>query len=347
MDIREAHAGDRETWNAFAMAGKDGAFLQSWDWGAFQRSLGHATAQLKITDGDSWAGTALVVRHSLPFTRSYLAIPRGPILRTNRRATSEKLLSALLKFVAKHVANERDIFVCIDPQWEDAHNKRELLMCLGLKRAEREARPSSTSVLNLGKTDEELLENIKPKMRSRIENAARNGIRVFHQPASPQNKDIFREFWRIIKEGSTLDASQLQSEEHYRKLIQDGYISPAGTRPLSEILIAVKEKKVVAAAIVVYFGSRATWFHAASNASNHSYEASALIQWEAIREARRRGCTDYDFWGVSPPSVLVHPLLEMSKFKRGFGGIDVTYVGRWDMPLKKTFYRFLRAAELE
>ncbi len=78
-----------------------------------------------------------------------------------------------------------------------------------------------------------------------------------------------------------------------------------------------------------------------------------LLQWEAIRWARQKGCKIYDMWGVpdSPETVLEENFLNRSdglwgvyRFKRGFGGKIHRTVGAWDRvyrPITYKLYEFV------
>jgi len=67
--------------------------------------------------------------------------------------------------------------------------------------------------------------------------------------------------------------------------------------------------------------------------------ASHLLQWKAILESMKRDCEFYDFWGVSPADEEDHPWAGISRFKRGFSGTEVKYMGCYDLPYQKIFYK--------
>ena len=82
-----------------------------------------------------------------------------------------------------------------------------------------------------------------------------------------------------------------------------------------------------------------------------------LLQWEAMRWARSRGCTEYDLWGVPDEDEAVleanfesrrDGLWGVYRFKRGFGGQLRRTVGAWDrvyIPALYTVYRWWAARE--
>ena len=66
---------NQEEWNKFILE-NNGLFLQSWEWGEFQKSLGRKV--WRLGDCENWA--ALVIRHDLPLGKNYLYCPGGPVL---------------------------------------------------------------------------------------------------------------------------------------------------------------------------------------------------------------------------------------------------------------------------
>ena len=54
------------------------------------------------------------------------------------------------------------------------------------------------------------------------------------------------------------------------------------------------------------------------------------MQWEAIKEAKRRGCTRYSFWGTLQPGRSPKSWGGLSLFKQGFGGFQTDYVPTQD-----------------
>ncbi len=99
-----------------------------------------------------------------------------------------------------------------------------------------------------------------------------------------------------------------------------------------------------AAAIVAYYGGTATYLHGASMAELRQHMAPYLLHWEIMRDAKARGFCTYDFWGVAPTDDPGHPWAGITRFKTGFGGWRVNYLGAWELPLRPVWYSLYRTA---
>jgi len=65
--------------------------------------------------------------------------------------------------------------------------------------------------------------------------------------------------------------------------------------------------------------------------------AAYLLQWEAIREVKSRGCKLYNFWGISDERRN-HPWAGLTLFKKGFGGFSKEYLLAQDLPLRPFYW---------
>ena len=63
------------------------------------------------------------------------------------------------------------------------------------------------------------------------------------------------------------------------------------------------------------------------------------MQWKAIKEAKKRGCKIYDFWGYEDPvKNPKHPYSGPTLFKMGFGGYKEEYVKTQDLIISKKYW---------
>jgi len=284
------------------------SFLQSSAWLDFQKSLGRKVWQIKGVN---------VIKHNLPFGRSYLYSPR---LRPAERdfggqARFEEFLTKIKKIAKK----ENAIFFKIEPE---EVNER-LLKKFGFKKS-HDIQPRKTLILDITKSEQELLNQMHYKTRYNIGLAEKKGIKI------KKDKKLFKDFWRLIQETTKRDRFRPHPKEYYQKMLEI---------PGVELFVAIYKNKVMAANIVVFYEKTAIYLHGASDYHYRNLMAPHLLQWEQIKEAKKRGCIEYDFWGIDEkkwPGV--------TRFKRGFGGHEVTYPGAYDLVFQPIWYRIYKIA---
>jgi lipid II:glycine glycyltransferase (peptidoglycan interpeptide bridge formation enzyme) len=108
---------------------------------------------------------------------------------------------------------------------------------------------------------------------------------------------------------------------------------------LAQPLIAEVESEPVSALVLFTFGATAWYFYGMSRDAHREKMPNHLLQWEAIRWAKARGCTTYDFWGAPDELVETDSMWGVWKFKEGFGGAFVRHLGAWDYAPSPILYR--------
>ena len=93
----------------------------------------------------------------------------------------------------------------------------------------------------------------------------------------------------------------------------------------------------MASALVTFWSGIGFYHQAALDPKYHKVPIAYLLQWEAIKEAKKRGCKLYDFWGYVDPKSR-HPWAGPTLFKMGFGGKAYEYVRTQDLPLSKKYW---------
>ena len=337
----------KNRWDHFVLE-QNGSFLQSWERGEFQKFVGREVNFLKNENLQ-----ALVVKHNLPFGKSYLYCPRGPIaslkLKINPSASGEKvkIIEEFKKETEKVTRENGVIFVRIEPSFEIGESD---LKELGFVKS-RDVQPSKTLVLDLGASEEELLAKMHEKTRYNIRLAEKKGVTV---RVAQYNENDFETFWKLVSLTAKRQKIRIFPKEYYRKQFQinlpqssftkegeekDSSLSQReGRRDFMNLLfIAEHQSKTIAANLVNFFGETATYLHGGWDKDHRSLMAPHLLQWKQIKEARNRGCELYDFWGIDEqkwPGV--------TRFKKSFGGRQINYIGCWDYPIDKKWYFLYR-----
>ncbi len=268
----------------------DGGLLQSTVWAEFQRALGRRVEWFEL------GGTvrALVIEQCLPFGQTYVYSPRGPVVenREDRIENREQELKAIVEEVRKKFP--KAIFWRIEPlipfQISDFRFQ--------IAQAPHAIQPTTTLIVDLSKSEEVLLAQMKQKTRYNIHIAQKNSIVV----RNIENLEIFLD---LLEETATRDGFRTHSREYYKALLNNDNRSV-------ELFGVFNNDQLLAGAIIAFFGTWAYYLHGASSSQRREVMAPYVLHWEVMREAKRRGCTQYDFWGAGDqwPGV--------SKFKTGF-----------------------------
>ncbi|MBI4261899.1 peptidoglycan bridge formation glycyltransferase FemA/FemB family protein [Candidatus Uhrbacteria bacterium] len=326
------YAGTKESWNAFVAAnGEDGGVLQSWEWGEFEVAEGHVVHRLSFEHDGAIVGLCLLVERRLPFGLKYLYAPRGPVVVQNHRITEaqKQFFDALVQFAREQGV----VFLRVEPPYEQLPVTRYPL------RVTKPIQPQQTLCVNLTKSEDEILSAMHEKTRYNVRLAERHGVRIENSkseilnPKQIQNSK-FKTFFTLLQETARRDGFVLHSEEHYKKLLQIPYCL---------LLTAYYQDTPLATALVAFFGATAYYLHGASTSVHREVMAPYALHFAIMLEAKRRGCTRYDLWGVDEqrwPGV--------TRFKRGFAPDTpiMQYAGTFDIPIRKSLYTMYRLWKL-
>ena len=296
-----------------ALLRQGGHVLQSSAWLRVQRALGH---EVIWSQGDGWQWGGPVRGGIFP---RYLYIPYGP---TGNGATRAALEDALRGAAAEGVD-----FVRVEPTAADAG---DALRALGAA-ATKAVQPRCTWVLDLSEGEEALRRGLESGHRSRINAAARRGITI-RSSTDPEEVEIFLALQRAASERTTFSG---QSAAYHRTVA--AVLMPLGG---ARLYVAEAEGSAVAASIALDFGGTRYYAHSASDPNRgRQLGAGPPLLWRMILDARDRGATTFDFWGVLCTDQPHHPWTGFSRFKRAFGGRLLARAGTWEIPVHRMRHR--------
>jgi peptidoglycan pentaglycine glycine transferase (the first glycine) len=314
--------------------------LQSWAWGEFKSRWGWRPLRLLMAiGGNSWEAQAAaqVLQRKIPrMPYSILYVPKGPALDYHDVPLRRQVLSQLETLARR----ERAIFIKIDPEvvrsWGlDAERVSPLGTAVMRDLRERRWRPSDEQIqfrntveIPLDATEDQLLAGMKQKTRYNIRLAERKGVMV-----RPGTADDFPVIAGMYAETAARDGFAVRPAAYYL----DGWktLYEAG---LAHPLLADVDGRPVAAIILIRFGERAIYMYGASSNEARERMPNYLLQWEAIRWAKNQGCTVYDLWGAPDEFNETDRMWGVWRFKAGFNGEVVRFIGAWDFVARPLFY---------
>ncbi len=312
--------------------------LQSEEWMRFQEAAGRHVVRLC---GKDWSANGVV--HSLPVVGEYLYVPRGPRVESTKpkiqipnetQNPEHKTRIGPVMEALRAKAKELNVgWIRIEPETEDVLSEiREAVKGVRITKAPHDMQPRETFVVDLALTEEELLAAMKPKARYNIGVAKKRGVNVMMS----SDAKYVEAFIRLVM-GTADRKGIVPHPKGYYKAMCASLLGENG-----KIFAAEKDGEIIAANVVVFHGDTATYLHGGSDEAFRADMAPFLLQWEAMREAKRHGCSRYDFGGVSMAELEAGTgkWLGITRFKTGFSPTTsaTVFPGAYDIVLSPVRY---------
>lgn len=295
-------------------------FLQAPVWQKTNELIGHQVLVEKLDDKHD---TYMIIKNAR--RGRYLEIPGGPVINWGDVATAKIAISRMISLAKKHHC----AFVRVRPQLTDNLENRRILKALGGKVSPMHLAAEHTVILDLTKSEEELLSNMRRQTRYEVRRAAKLGITV----ESGNSKELFEEFHRVQKATATRqhfvppDLKTLMAE---REAFGDhAKIYIAKTKDTAE---------PIAYGLILTDGEEAEYYEAASTDLNRRLPGAYALQWQVIRDLKKAGIKRYNLWGIAPPNQPNHRYAGVTTFKTGFGGAIVSFIPAHDFIVSKLKY---------
>jgi peptidoglycan pentaglycine glycine transferase (the first glycine) len=299
-------------WNKFILTNPQAHIMQHGAWGELKQKFGWSV--FHVINGNN--GAQVLIR-KMPFGFNLAYIPKGPV-----GENWDGLLPEI-----HEICKSKGVFALkIEPDIWDEEGNQELFVQNGFTPS-RPIQPQRSIVVDLKNREDEILDRMKQKTRYNIRLAIKKGINV----QSSENINIFHEL--LLKTGER-DQFGIHSLAYYQKSYD--LLSKSGN---CQLFLAYYEQTPLAGLMVFTSGSRAWYFYGASINEERDRMPTYLLQWEAMRWAKKIGCSEYDLWGVpdEDESILERDFMHRSdglwgvyRFKRGFGGQIKRTIGAWD-----------------
>jgi lipid II:glycine glycyltransferase (peptidoglycan interpeptide bridge formation enzyme) len=293
---------------------------------------------------------------------SILYAPKGPLLDWTDESLRTRVLNDLQTFAKKEGA----IFLKMDPDLvlgtgvPDRENEvieatgqtvMSEMKQRGWRYASDQIQFKNTVLIDLTLSQEELLARMKQKTRYNIRLSEKKGVAL--RIGTPED---FGLLYRMYAETSLRDGFVIRDEEYYKTVwttfmanaqspvsdlqsLNSQITNPQFPIPSAEALIAEVNHEPVAAIFVFYFAGRAYYVYGMSRDVHREKMPSYLLQWEAMRRAKARGCSVYDLWGAPDKFDESDSMWSVYRFKEGLGGKVVRTLGAWDFAPNPFWYK--------
>ena len=319
--------------------------LQSWNWGEFQRKIGRRVKRFIVKKNNEIVSIFQVILINSRFG-SYIYVPNGPVFKEqNPWKENEEIkleeykdqFIEIIKFTKELGAKNKVQFIRIDPLFSDSKQNQQILEELGFVKSIKEIQPGHKLVINLALSLDELTKSMDDSTRYRIKKGLKEGIQVYK---SINIKNDFEYFWNIylrVKKRNSI--SSFEKSYYYMQL---EFLKENGEYEL--FLAYDQDNKITAGAMVSFYNEVSSYLHAASD--HQSKNASRVLVWEVIKEAQRRDCKYFDFYGIArDDNNLNDPWYGFTSFKKSFGGYKKLMLSTYDLPIQYLKYKIRRATE--
>lgn len=317
---------NKKEWDDFVSKQEYSLFTQYSAYGNFYKNIGEQYWIVGIYEEEELIGGSLIV--SVHARRgNFLFMPYGPIL----DYTNDKSLSELIKFVRKFAYEKQYDFIRVSPFIDDTPKHKEIFTKNGFRNAPLHMLAETTWILDISKTEKELLSSMKKNHRNLIRRCIREGVTV-KKSTSRDAVDRLNNLHDITakKHGFHRFSNEYINKEFNTFGVNDEALVFEAYLP---------DNTLDASSIIMFAGNMSAYRHSASLNTNPKLPSSYLIQWEAILESKRRNKKFYNFWGVTPnDSKKSHPFAGITHFKKGFGGFQKNLLHCQDLPITKKYW---------
>ncbi len=316
---------DKDIWEKFVLAYPQPSFLQSWNWGQMQENLGKKIFRFGFFQARKLEGACLLIKQEAK-RGNYLEIPGGPLLDW----TKPVYLDSFVNLIKQIGFAQHCVFVRLRSQLRETLANRLLLKNLGFVAAPMHLHAEDTLLLDLAKTEEGLLRQMRKNTRYLVKKALKiKDLKVVQSSNAKDIDSLYQLQLETVQRSHFTPFSKNYFLQEFKAFLKDDQI---------RLFKAVYQKQILAIALIVFYGSQAIYHYSGSSTGLRKIPASYLLQWEAIREAKKRKLKFYNFWGIAPSNQSKHRFAGVSLFKRGFGGEEFSYLHAHDLPLKSKYW---------
>src|SRR3989344_4039876 len=294
--------------------------IQSWEWGDARKTLGVQALRYGLFETGKLVKAFQLTLHKIPFTTKFVGyLPKGPF--------PDKNLAQALKKIGKE---NNCAFIKLEPDVQVTGNRQQVT-----DEFRKSPKPLFTKynfVLDITKSEEELLKNMHSKTRYNIKVAQKHGVKIIE---STDDKD-FETYLKLYFETTKRQEYHGHNKEYHHKIWKT--LKDAG---MAKLLIAYFKGEPLTAWMLLNFKDTLYYPYGGSSKVHPEVMANNLIAWEAIKLGKKLKLKKFDMWGALGPNAnSKDPWYGFHKFKMGYGGNLVEYIRTYDYVLDWPLYIF-------
>jgi len=310
--------------------------MQTWEWGEFREKTGVEVVRLGIFDNNQLKAGFQITFHDVPkFNRTVAYLPKSS-------APTVEILHALADLGQRKLA----IYIKFEPnlfaqsqlyqQTQSIKNLEQIYYANNCVRG----KPLFTKysfMLDISKSEQELINMMKPKTKYNVSLAAKKGVVV----TEDNSDEAFQAYLNLTFE-TTKRQGFYAHDRNYHQTMWDT-LKNSG---MAHLLTAKYENEVLVAWILYTLNGVLYYPYGASSSKHRNVMASNLQMWEAIRFGKKMGCSRFDMWGsLGPNPNPLDPWIGFHRFKEGYGGTLMEFIGSFDLVIDPSLYRLYTVAD--
>ncbi len=316
---------NKKIWDEKELEIKPHSFLQSWNWGEFNRLNGHVIYRFGFFKNIKLIGLAQVIYHKAK-RGDFLLCPHGPLIEEGENY--EQCVCSLMNELKKVNEYKNCSFVRLCTLLPNISENYSMFKKMGFCSAPIHQHPELSWMINIDREKDEIFNDMRKTTRHAIRKAEKDGVKI----EISNNVNDIEKFWDLYKETVQRQKFIPFSKEYLKKEFE------VFNKDNNVVLgFALYENKIVSGAFIV-FDSIGAYYHHGASLHINNVPTSQLLQWFLIQEAKKRGCKYYNFWGISPADKPKHPWAGLSIFKKGFGGFEEAYLHAQDYIISPKYY---------
>lgn len=301
---------DRQVWDHFIQTSSYGHPLQLWGWGELKELNGWQPVRFAVFESDKIiAGAQLLIRQIPKVPRVFMYIPRGPVAKPGSDEL-KFLLAAIVDYAREHSA----ISVKIEPNWTSGKLPN------GWRRSQNRILLDSTLMIDLQKSEEDILAGMRPKTRQYIRKSEREGIDI-ERDRDNRHIDAIMELYRETARRADF---ALHEEQYYHRLRQT-----LGEN--NHIYVAKKDGRLLSFLWLVTTDAVAFELYGGMSEEGSELKANYILKWDVMKQMKAGGVHMYDLNGRLNEGI--------DQFKSGFVDESTNLIGPYDYPIRFALYQ--------
>ncbi len=337
MRLIEVKEDKLKEYSAWLKETDKGHVFQSVEWAFIKKGTWTPHFFMIEYGGKIIGSTTMHIRNIPVINKKMIYLPRGPVFLTYEdKAVWNEFKLAITKFAKEMGA----ILVKMDPAITVDKKTANILKELGFISLKKKTgfggfEPAATIRFNLEGPEEDVFQRIPKKTRYNIRYPEKQG--VIYQNTGPAGLD---DYLKVMQDTSERAEFVIRTKEYYSKLFKTFG---------DDIMLTMGylDGEPIAGGITIVHGDKAWAFSGGSSNSHRNLKAFHGLIWQRMLWAKEKGAKLFDFYGIpvnrDSENEDNKKVYGIYLFKKSFGGEEYDFIGEYDLPVNKAFYKMWQA----